>query len=669
MRAAAAAAAATSCCCHSYHTAPDSLPPPSYTTNLYWAYTLFYVIGTAGAIQVPVVGWSPLKSLEQLGPCAVFLLIQAIELCQRLGHRLGHAGDAKKMWALRVKVFAVAGAGALLVIAMLWPTGYFGPFSSRIRSLFVKHTRTGNPLVDSVAEHQPASEEAYQHYLKDIYYIAPYGLLIALFCHWNDGSRFLVLYAVVAYVFSKKMMRLIILTGPIASALGGVALAGVFDWSVVQLQAEDPTAAAAAKRAKAKAEAEKAAQAVTDSLVEETVDVGKDGKKVSRSSACPPLHNNNKPAAPAHHGLPPSPQAAARAKAAAKNRRQNAKVQKKAADSMWTQLANGWDEVYNSQQVVHGRKAASVVLLAMLLWGVVGRGPDFYDYCHAMAKQMSHPSILFKATLRDGTPVVVDDYREAYWWLRDNTPPDARVMAWWDYGYQIAGIANRTTIADGNTWNHEHIATLGRCLTSPEKEAHRIIRHLADYVLIWTGGGGDDLAKSPHMARIGTSVYDDICPGDPTCRQFGMMQSGQPTPMMAASLLYKLHGHNQVPGIQADPNRFKEVYVTAPLLLLLLLLLPRPCYCCYHHPLHHHHHHHHHHHLLTISLTPAPSQVHVKVQQGADLRGPQGVQGLQEVGGRRGQPQVRRARVVVLRGDVPARPRQAHGEEEGLPAA
>jgi len=27
---------------------------------------------------------------------------------------------------------------------------------------------------------------------------------------------------------------------------------------------------------------------------------------------------------------------------------------------------------------------------------------------------------------------------------RKNTPEDARVMAWWDYGYQITGIANRT---------------------------------------------------------------------------------------------------------------------------------------------------------------------------------------------------------------------------------
>merc|ERR1719335_921857 len=112
----------------------------------------------------------------------------------------------------------------------------------------------------------------------------------------------------------------------------------------------------------------------------------------------------------------------------------------------------------------------------------------------------------------DGSAVIIDDYREAYWWLRDNTAADA-------------GVTNRTTIADGNTWNHEHIATLGKCLTNPEKKAHNIVRHLADYVLVWTGGGGDDLAKSPHMARIANSVYPDLCPNDPTCSQFGMDQS------------------------------------------------------------------------------------------------------------------------------------------------
>jgi dolichyl-diphosphooligosaccharide---protein glycosyltransferase len=97
-------------------------------------------------------------------------------------------------------------------------------------------------------------------------------------------------------------------------------------------------------------------------------------------------------------------------------------------------------------------------------------------------------------------------------------------MAWWDYGYQITGISNRTTIADGNTWNHEHIALLGRTLTSPEKDAHRVVRHLADYVLVWSGGGGDDLAKSPHLRRIANSVFRGLCK-EPTCRDFGFYVS------------------------------------------------------------------------------------------------------------------------------------------------
>ena len=35
----------------------------------------------------------------------------------------------------------------------------------RVAALFVEHTKTGNPLVDSVAEHQPGSPDAYWTYL------------------------------------------------------------------------------------------------------------------------------------------------------------------------------------------------------------------------------------------------------------------------------------------------------------------------------------------------------------------------------------------------------------------------------------------------------------------------------------------------------------------------
>lgn len=185
--------------------------------------------------------------------------------------------------------------------------------------------------------------------------------------------------------------------------------------------------------------------------------------------------------------------------------------------------------------------------------------PAFYEVCDSMAQHISHPTIIQKARTKGGEEVKIDDYRDAYFWLRDNTPADARIMAWWDYGYQITGIANRTTIADGNTWNHEHIALLGRTLTSSEKDGHRVARHLADYILVWAGGGGDDLAKSPHLIRIANSVYRGLC-SEPTCREFGYYSNGEPSDRMAQSMLYKLHSHRLKPGVEADPNRFKLVY-------------------------------------------------------------------------------------------------------------
>jgi len=57
----------------------------------------------------------------------------------------------------------------------------------------------------------------------------------------------------------------------------------------------------------------------------------------------------------------------------------------------------------------------------------------FYKTSHAIAKQLASPTIVMKGTLQSGETVLVDDYRECYHWIRDNTPQDARIMAWWDY--------------------------------------------------------------------------------------------------------------------------------------------------------------------------------------------------------------------------------------------
>lgn len=49
----------------------------------------------------------------------------------------------------------------------------------------------------------------------------------------------------------------------------------------------------------------------------------------------------------------------------------------------------------------------------------------------------SSPSIVLSAKGHGGEKIIFDDFREAYYWLRYNTPEDAKVMSWWDYGYQV----------------------------------------------------------------------------------------------------------------------------------------------------------------------------------------------------------------------------------------
>lgn len=472
-----------------------------FSPKIYKAYTFFYLVGTALAIQIPVIGFTPLKSLEQLGPCAVFLVYQVLYFSQVVSNK--RSLNRMESLKLTIKYFAVALVVLVITAHFLAPKGYFGPVSSRVRGLFVKHTRTGNPLVDSVAEHQPASNTAYFQYLHYVMYTAPFGFLFLL---WNfgDASSFLMVYAVAAYFFSAKMVRLIILLGPIASCLTGVFIGRTLHWCLTQYipwlkeSGSDDTASS------------------------EQSESSEPKKKKSSS-------------------------------ATSSSKKENASKSK----SSFSPIFDAIDQASKSNEGIIIKKVIAVVCVAVLF----APSKRFYGYCWEMSKALSHPAIMFKAQTRTGEVVLVDDYREAYFWLRDNTPEDARIMAWWDYGYQITGIGNRTTIADGNTWNHEHIALLGKILTSSEKEGHRIARHLADYVLVWAGGGGDDLAKSPHLARIANSVYRGHCPNDVTCRQFGFTDNaGTPSAMMAASFLFKLHSHNLHPGTQVDPNRFREVF-------------------------------------------------------------------------------------------------------------
>ena len=126
----------------------------------------------------------------------------------------------------------------------------------------------------------------------------------------------------------------------------------------------------------------------------------------------------------------------------------------------------------------------------------------------------SSPSVVLASRLPDGSQYIIDDYREAYYWLRQNTPENAKIMSWWDYGYQIGGMADRPTLVDNNTWNNTHIATVGKAMSSREEVSYPILRqHDVDYVLVVFGGllgySGDDLNKFLWMVRIAEGIWPD----------------------------------------------------------------------------------------------------------------------------------------------------------------
>lgn len=161
----------------------------------------------------------------------------------------------------------------------------------------------------------------------------------------------------------------------------------------------------------------------------------------------------------------------------------------------------------------------------------------------AAAEAYSHPSIIMAYNQGDRR-VIVDDYREAYEWLRKNTKPTARVMSWWDYGYQIAGMANRTTIVDNNIWNKTHIGRVGMIMGSREEEAFELAKQLdVNYVLVVFGGvsgySGDDINKFLWMVRIGGSENSHIKEADYYSNgQYRVDAGGSRT--MLNCLMYKL---------------------------------------------------------------------------------------------------------------------------------
>lgn len=103
-------------------------------------------------------------------------------------------------------------------------------------------------------------------------------------------------------------------------------------------------------------------------------------------------------------------------------------------------------------------------------------------------------SLVFKSRDNSGKTIKVTDYLDSYYWLAKNTPEDARVLAWWDYGYQVGvGVCRCGSLEEGvkgmrQESRVESTCRLGGC------------RGKGDEIMLremWRAGGREGASRAP----------------------------------------------------------------------------------------------------------------------------------------------------------------------------
>ncbi len=98
--------------------------------------------------------------------------------------------------------------------------------------------------------------------------------------------------------------------------------------------------------------------------------------------------------------------------------------------------------------------------------------------------------------------LTTNDWIDTLDWISKNTPKNSTIASWWDYGYWITALGNRTSLADNATINQTRIETIAKMFISPEEEGWKLANNLkADYILIYVVGqklpASDPTSQSP----------------------------------------------------------------------------------------------------------------------------------------------------------------------------
>ncbi|KAG6889756.1 hypothetical protein C0995_014682 [Termitomyces sp. Mi166 len=461
-----------------------------YSGRLYVAYSSWYAIGTLASMQVPFVGFQPVRTSEHMAALGVFGLLQIVAFAQLVR---SHVSSQQFQSIVVAGVITVGILGALAIIGLTYK-GWIAPWTGRFYSLWdTGYAKKYIPIIASVSEHQPTAWPSFFMDLQFLIFLFPAGVILC-FRELRDEHIFVIIYAAVASYFAGVMVRLMLTLTPVVCVASAVALSTLLDTFIDPMEPD----------------------VADDSQSEAGSGTPTNGTTLSGSSTA----------------VTPSKKAKKTAAAAAETGITLSQVL-----SSPTSKKDG-----SSKRGIYGLDTRIMIIINTIFLLAF-----FVSHCTwATSTAYSSPSVVLASQNSDGSQHIIDDFREAYYWLRQNTAEDAVVMSWWDYGYQIAGMADRPTLVDNNTWNNTHIATVGKAMSSPEEVAYPILRkHDVSYVLVIFGGligySGDDINKFLWMIRIAQGVWPEEVQEASFFTSHGEYKiDDSASPTMRNSLMYKM---------------------------------------------------------------------------------------------------------------------------------
>ncbi|KAN0128859.1 glycosyltransferase [Lactarius tabidus] len=188
-----------------------------YTNCLYVAYSSWYAIGTLLSMQVPFIGFQPVRTSEHMGALGVFSLLQIAALVELVQSHVSSKQFQQLLFA------GVVAAGLLGTLAIVCPTykEWIAPWTGLFYSLWdTGYVKKYIPIIASVSEHQPAAWPSFFMDLHFLIFLFPASVVLC-FKQLRGGHVFVIIYTLVVSYFAGVMVQLMLTLTPIVSVSDG----------------------------------------------------------------------------------------------------------------------------------------------------------------------------------------------------------------------------------------------------------------------------------------------------------------------------------------------------------------------------------------------------------------------------------------------------------------